>query len=293
MTAELEPRAYELLAPALFTLVGAARRALSRVAATAQSGALDPEAIHDFRVALRRLRTALRPARRVFGKRELKEIGLSLKRFADATGALRDEEVLRETLVGLALPARAKGELEGWLTQRARQERARRRAAAAILLAPDSPDSPSPTTVLARLERRIGRRRREERGVVQLAMEATSGAFAEVREVADAGPRSAAAMHALRIRFKRLRYTAELFAPVLGEPSATITRSASRMQTRLGELHDIEDALVRVARARGLTPTAAASVRRALLRRRRAAFASVRRDLGEELAHIAGELDPR
>jgi len=288
--------ARDFLAPALFALIAEVRRTQARVSATAgrrNGGANDPEAIHDFRVALRRLRTTLRPARRVFGKRRLREIGAGLRRFAQATGALRDEEVLRETLVALELPPRARAELAAWLVQRARQERVRRRAVVALLTAPDGPDGPSLGTALAHLERRIGRRRHEEIGTLAMAEATAAAAFAGVEELASADPRDVAAMHALRIRFKRLRYSAELFAPALGERSAVVAKSAARMQKRLGELHDVDEALVRVGRSRGFSDTGAAAVHRALLRMRRDAADRAHRDLDEALGRISAALSSR
>jgi CHAD domain-containing protein len=283
-------QAHDFLAPALYAMIAEVRRAQDRVAETRGTAGRDPEAIHDFRVALRRLRTVLRPARRVFGKRRLREIGGELRRFAQATGALRDEEVLRETLGALSLPARAQAELTAWLAQRARQERVRRRAVVAVLLSRDGPAGPSLGTALAHLERRIGRRRREAMPAEDLAAAACARAFAEVRALAGAPAGDVAAMHALRIQFKRLRYTAELFAPVLGERAEAVVKSAARMQKRLGELHDVDEALLRVGRARGLSEAGSAALRRALLKARREAVRRARGALGEELAKIAAIL---
>jgi CHAD domain-containing protein len=282
-------QAHGVLAPALFGLVTEVRQASARVAARS-----DPEAIHDFRVALRRLRTLLRPARRAFGKRRLKEIGGELRRFAQVTGALRDEEVLRETLTALELPPKPRVELAAWLVQRARQERVRRRGVVTVLRAAEAPGGePSLGTALAHLERRLGRgRRRDEEGLSAeaLATEAVSGAFAAVRELAGADLRDSAAMHELRIRFKRLRYTAELFAPILGERGPTVAKSAARLQKRLGELHDVDEALIRISRARGLSDVAVGSLRRALGRARAARCERARKDLASELTRLEGEL---
>jgi len=285
--------AHDFLAPALFAMIAEVRRAQARVAETRGAAGRDPEAIHDFRVALRRLRTVLRPARRVFGRRRLREIGGELRRFAQATGSLRDEEVLRETLGALSLPARAQAELTAWLGQRARQERVRRRAVVAALLSPDGPAGPSLGTALAHLERRLGRRRREAMPMEELAAAACAHAFAGVRALAGAPASDVAAMHALRIQFKRLRYTADLFAPALGEAGAVVARSSARMQKRLGELHDVDEALVRVGRARGLSEAGGAAVRRALLRERREAARRAGGALGEELGKIASILAVR
>jgi CHAD domain-containing protein len=277
-------RAHDLLAPELFALIASVRHAAARVEATGRRGAGDPEAIHDLRVALRRLRTALRPARRVYGKRCLREISGDLRRFAQATGALRDEEVLREVLGALELPPRARAELDAWLSRRSRQERARRRAVVALLAAKDAepPGRPLGAT-LTRLERRLGRNDPRELPAATLAEEATFTAIAGVRELSHAPATDATAMHALRIRFKRLRYTAELFAPVLPGPAAALAKPSARMQKRLGELHDLDEALVRVGRARSLSEPTVAALRRALVRARVKAGERAARDLREEL----------
>lgn len=283
-------QAHDLLAPALFALVTAVRRASARVAAPGRAAAPDADAIHDFRVALRRLRTWLRPAREVFGRRRLREIGGELRRFAQATGALRDEEVLRETLAALELPPRPRAELEAWLVQRARQERARRRGVVGLLRAGDAPGAPSLGAALAQLERRLGRSRRVDLGAEALGASALAEALAAVQRRAGAPPelRDVAAMHALRIQCKRLRYLAELFAPLLGERGKTATKSAARLQKRLGELHDLDEALARIARARGLSAGTRWSVRRALDRARAAACERVGEELAEELARLRG-----
>lgn len=289
--------AHDLLAPELFAMIAEVRRTQVRVVAAAGARAdADPEAIHDFRVALRRLRTVLRPARRVFGKRRLREIGAELRRFTQATGALRDEEVLRETLGALDLPPRARAQLDTWLAARAKQERARRRAVVAMLLAPDlpatpqTPARPSLATALAHLERRLGGRRRSDTLAGELSRSTCARAFDEVLALASGDARDVVAMHELRIRWKRLRYSAELFAPALGDRAAPLVKSSTRMQKRLGDLHDHDEALLRVARARGLPEACASLVRRALIRGRRLAAARVRRDVADEVGRVRDAL---
>jgi len=279
-----ERRADDFLAPVIFSLIAAVQREAARVGAA--GGAFDAEAIHDFRVALRRLRTVLRPARHLHGKRHLRAVDAELSRFAQATGALRDEEVLRDTLGALDLPPPARAALDAWLVQRARQERARRRRVGALVGAVSrrADEGPPLGEALARLERRVGRRRPEEHPARALAESAITAAAAAVESRLGARPSDAAAMHALRIRYKRLRYTAELFAPILGEGASDLAREAARMQKRLGELHDVDEALTRVARARALPRGARAAVRRALQQTRVRLSARLRRDLAAERA---------
>jgi CHAD domain-containing protein len=288
----IEHRAEDFLAPLLLMLVARVRSEAERVAGQSAArgrGAFpDTDAIHDFRVALRRLRTALRPARRVFGRRHVVALGDELRRYAQATGALRDEEVLRETLAELHLPERAHTELGAWLVQRAGQERARRRNVSALVGAKDELAAGGPTLdeVLARLERLLGHRPDEERAARGLAERALEDAADDVADHVDARPSDPSAMHDLRIRYKRLRYIAELFAPLLGERSQTVAKEAARMQKHLGELHDLDEALARVRRARSLSDATRGAVRRALARAR----AHCSRGIAAHLAEACGLL---
>ena len=61
-------------------------------------GEVDSEAIHDMRVAIRRLRVILKLARPVYGRFLTDAVRQGFTDFHRATGVLRDEEVLEETL---------------------------------------------------------------------------------------------------------------------------------------------------------------------------------------------------
>lgn len=298
-------RASDVLGPVLLDLVRAAREAAARVAAGAGATAVkDAEAVHDLRVSVRRLRTLLRPARRVYGQKKIRAIEAALGRFADATGALRDEEVLRETLASLALPAAIGNVVTAWVRRRGRQERALRAGVVRLVAtgeanvggerggskeppvdrvdpaAPGGKETLSLEEALAALERRVTSGKAKRARATEVAEKALARARAGVRELAESDPTDGAAMHALRIRFKRLRYTAELFAGVLGDDAHAIAKAAAKMQKRLGELHDLEVAMARVGRARGLTAATRGRVRRELARER----GRVRRQVTQELA---------
>ena len=47
-------------------------------------------------------------------------------------------------------------------------------------------------------------------------------------------------LHNMRIAAKRLRYTLELFAPVLGPPSAPVLALVTAMQEQIGAIHDCD-----------------------------------------------------
>jgi CHAD domain-containing protein len=71
----------------------------------------------------------------------------------------------------------------------------------------------------------------------------------EVRDLADAAlaPTASETQHDLRIAAKRLRYVLELFAPCLGAEAETAHQAAKRLQSTLGDLHDCDLMLGKVA----------------------------------------------
>jgi CHAD domain-containing protein len=294
--------AAEFLSPALLELIEAVRVNARRVIASGaarRKEAPDEEAVHDFRVALRRLRTLLRPARRVYGKRRVRQLGEDLRVYADATSVLRDEEVLRETLQELKLEGELRACADAWLTRRARKERACRADVIRLLggdkgarATPASAQEPALEPSLAQLEKRIAHPKRKRLPALALARTTVAGALAGVRALAAGDPADGAAMHALRIRFKRLRYAAETFAPLLGERASRTARSAAKMQRRLGQLHDIDEAMVRMRRAWGLSPAQRVAVLDALATARVRLVEKAAADLDRELQALSADAEP-
>ncbi|MEZ4294463.1 MAG: CHAD domain-containing protein [Polyangiaceae bacterium] len=109
------------------------REAAERVALTAEGSHADAEAIHDYRVALRRLRTLLAAAASLFKRRPLRRVRDGLRALAHTAGAVRDEEVLVETLTELELPSATRAHVDAWLEGRTPRERKLRRAVIAHL----------------------------------------------------------------------------------------------------------------------------------------------------------------
>jgi len=284
--------AHELLAPTLRDLIAKVRDAAARVSATAAtparaSAGYDAEAVHDLRVALRRLRTLLRPARAIYGKQRLRAVADELRRFAQATGIVRDEEVLHETLAELDLPRRTRRALDAWIRSRGRHERELRKTAVDFLTSDAATEAkPSLEAALTALEASVRPRRKGKQSATALAQSALNAAIEGVRATGAARAKTAdpAAMHALRIREKRLRYTAELFAEVLPGESSRLAKDAARMQKRLGELHDLDQAILVVLQARNLPRLTRPAVLQAL-REARAALAE--RLQGDVAAAIA------
>jgi len=72
----------------------------------------------------------------------------------------------------------------------------------------------------------------------------------ELRSFARDGgaPASADDLHDMRIAAKRLRYVLEIFAPCLGAQAEAARGAAKRLQSVLGDLHDCDLMLAKVAR---------------------------------------------
>lgn len=264
------PSAHAFVSPHLRELITAVREAATRVVASASplvraTPAEDPDAVHDLRVALRRLRTILRPLGPLYGERRIRRIRRGLGRVADGAGQLRDEEVLFELVRELPLPPDEAPTITAWLTRRRPVERRLRREVVAQLREAEGPDALG--VLLAALERRIAHLdAKDDTGITadSLAWTAMRRTVGDVAAGLDAPVEDGEAMHALRICEKRLRYTAELFTELLGEDGERLQKTATKMQRRLGDLHDVDFALERVQRARSLPEPARAALVAAL-----------------------------
>ena len=272
--------AHAFVRPLLRAKCEAVRDAAARVSRSAGGGPVDPEAIHDYRVALRRLRTLLDASEPLFKRGPLARLRDGLRRFARTAGAVRDEEVLGETLGTIDLPLAIRARVDAWLSARARRERALRAAVIAQLarteppppgpdpvapassapeVAPSDPGPPPLPVLLDLAEALPLRRRAASISTRSLALSAVGAAAQKtLREAARPDAGTPERLHRLRIRYKGVRYTGELFSEAiarrgpLAEALAARVKVATRMQKRLGELHDLDEAIARVARARAL-----------------------------------------
>ena len=215
-----------------FTLMRAQYRAM-RESESLVRGRDDPKGVHDLRVAVRRLRTALvlfdkaLPARAA-GYRE------RLGRFGSGLGALRDLDVLlgqNATWAASALATeRDTLDTVGALLDH-RRSAARQRVVSALC-------SAASRRLFESLERFLasGPQKRSaaaRRPILDLAPELLGRAYRKLVTIGDhIGPEAPPeALHALRIRIKRLRYAVEFFEPFYGKDYSR-TRTRHRRSTR-------------------------------------------------------------
>ncbi|WP_163553951.1 CYTH and CHAD domain-containing protein [Candidatus Frankia alpina] len=206
-----------------------------------------PEAVHDMRVAARRLRSTIQTFRPLFDPERAAAIEAGLREIGDVLGRPRDAEVqlarfagelagqpvdlvfgpvaarLQEALLGERLRSREEalaylrgerylGFVETLLAfvadAAAGQTERARRPAGTVLAKP-----------VGKADRRLTRR-------VDRARRATAGSDRD------------AAYHGARKAAKRLRYACELMIPVHGGAAAKLAREAKRVQDTLGEHQD-------------------------------------------------------
>lgn len=219
--------------------------------------AADPEElIHDYRVSLRRLRSILRLVEHPFGKKKVRALEDAIRAAASLTGDLRDEEVLRETLGDLKLDPASSEALAEWMRGRARRERGLR-ARVVRTIRQHATDGAGIVETLAKVHERLAGPPKDPSPDDVLAWAGISKAFEKVRQRAASDSLHeghSEPMHRLRIGCKQLRYTTETVRGLVtpeGWEERTETLAA-KLQKHLGRLHDFDEALVRMDRARGL-----------------------------------------
>ena len=194
----------------------------------------DTEALHDFRVAIRRVRSVLRAYARWIGRAGGKKIRRRLRTLGTATNAGRDAEVQLEWLEG-ERAGLARGERTGlnWLAKRLRATRGESYRAARRHVRQDF----SRTRDL--LAKRLG-----ELGDTGPAFRETfalllrqHAADLETRLGAIRGPDDEEEAHEARIAAKRLRYLLEPVARAEPGIRKLVTRLKD-LQDALGDLHD-------------------------------------------------------
>ncbi|HEX5830319.1 MAG TPA: CHAD domain-containing protein, partial [Gemmatimonadaceae bacterium] len=236
------PALLDLLAPEAARRVALAQLADAAAAEQRLRHATDPEALHDFRVALRRLRSTLRAYEDVLDDTVHRKLRRALRRAARTTGESRDLEVhaqwVRERQHRLGRTGRAGAR---WLLARLERQRAgadrqlRRRALAGwAALHADLADALSQWTRTVHLDEDVPPPRFAAMAAVLVEQQADALREALARARADADPD---ALHQARIAGKRLRYLLE----PLGDEiplAAALVGELKRLQDALGVVQD-------------------------------------------------------
>lgn len=208
-----------------------------------------PDAVHQLRVAARRMRSALATYRKFVDADTANRLRDELTWVAGTVGQARDVEVMRGRLEELAA-AEPAGLLVGPVRERIEEESRSRYAQAhevglaaldseryfRLLDALDAFLAEPPVTGAAKVRARKATAKRVAKDIERLhdAVHA-----AEEAEDDDAAQDAVdAALHEVRKKAKRLRYAAEAAKPVLGKRAKRLAKAAERIQESLGELQD-------------------------------------------------------
>jgi triphosphatase len=201
----------------------------------------DPEALHDMRVASRRLRALLRFLGGAFEPRRAERLRSELRWLNELLSPVRDCDVQMETLrrYEAALPAArriALGPYHDYIRHRREQHRR------AMLVGLGSKRY---FTLLLKLEqfahdRRPVRLKSAAAPAAEVGREAMKRAFRHLlREGGEAATTpTPEELHHVRIRAKRLRYLLEFFRESSGKPGRRLLRDLVRLQDLLGAHND-------------------------------------------------------
>lgn len=209
----------------------------------------DEDAVHQLRVAMRRLRSALTSFRRVLDRERTRDLSAELRWAGRVLSDARDEEVLREVLTGELSEVDHRVDVHAAkdaLTRRFEQAATDARAAvveelnsgryAALLGSLEDLATQPPLTS------RAGRPARNElsRAITRAnrRLEAAVHNLADVQneQELDAG------LHEVRKKAKQARYTADAAEPAFGRRLRRWRKAVKATQTTLGDYHDLVEA---------------------------------------------------
>ena len=206
----------------------------------------DIEAVHDMRVATRRMRSAFHLLEDYYKARPIRPFMEMLKSLAGYLGTVRDLDVMIEAITHYqaTLDEENRAALQPVIDLMQKKQPKGRKKLVAFL---DSKDYTSFLTQFAEFLMQPGKGVRainlDETVPYQvrhllpsLVHERLASVRAYDNVIEDADERT---LHALRIEFKRLRYVVSYFADVLGASGADYIEALKAIQDHLGELNDV------------------------------------------------------
>jgi CHAD domain-containing protein len=194
----------------------------------------DIEALHDMRVATRRMRAALRVFGDYYEPETVMPLQKGLKRTGRALGAVRDLDVFQVKIEDYeaALPEPERGGLDGLLAALDSKEYQRFVERCGQFVETEGLGS------LAELLDGDEPRPYRVCDVAPVAVHESLGIVRAYDEWVTIPDVPLARLHALRIACKRLRYTLEFFREVLGPDTRSLIKEVVAMQDHLGSLQD-------------------------------------------------------
>lgn len=220
----------------------------------------DPEAVHDIRVALRRLQAALRMFGACYPPKKLRRYRLRLRRLLRALGAVRDQDILIDSLSHNErnCPEAVKEALARLVAER-RTVQQRERVKSLLLL-----DKLQRASFAENLLSFVKGARAFKRAQLKGRFSAETAATAQQalahwneRRKQVQGGDDPETLHQMRIAVKRLRYALELSGLANGDDYQACLERLTEMQQVLGDLHDADMVLLCLAGSLPHAPVAA------------------------------------
>jgi len=191
------------------------------------------EAVHDLRVAERRLLAVLDMVRTLDPQPRVQKARRFLKDQLDELDELRDVQVMlvevTENIQGLPQLGLFQNHLQKRETRLLRVARKKIRAS-------------RPTDVKKRIIKVRGTFEKQTHGKVfsTRLLHAMDNAYARVMQAyAEMSVQDTASMHQVRIAFKKFRYMAEIVRPILPEPPESYFQQMHNYQSVLGDIRDV------------------------------------------------------
>jgi CHAD domain-containing protein len=205
----------------------------------AASGGADMDAVHDMRVASRRLRESMRLLAPLYPPEAFSKWYKRVRRVTRALGPVRDSDVFIEAFSRLNRSLEPEGRhavafLIGFrMGQRVRELELLQRALGGLDLA----ESRRSFAKLVRAPQRGAGSQPLSAFAHAAVAERIAAVYALMPSALDEA--NTDAQHALRITFKRLRYAVEVFAPCYGDDFDALHETLTAFQDELGDLHDL------------------------------------------------------
>lgn len=208
----------------------------------------DIEAVHQMRVATRRLRAALALFADCLPEREARRWQKEIRRITRALGAARDTDVQFEWLAGFLSSLTDEALLPGVNRLLLRLHQQRQRQQAEVVKALDRLeagrliDEMNEALRLRVVQARLDQIDARSPGVYAGAAEAVTRRLEEflAYDVFVYKPEHKAELHAMRIAAKHLRYTLEIFAELYADGLKKPIKTVKEFQELLGTLHDCD-----------------------------------------------------
>ena len=247
----------------------------SIVAADPKVRADEHDAVHQMRVAGRRLRSALTTYRPLFDRDTTEPIRAELKWLGTVLGPARDLEVLRERLTGLlaedgVADRRLRNQVERTIVAR------RREARRSLLTELDGSryfrllDALDALVADPPLGGKAGRKAGAAlRPLVARSWKRLRRSVDDAIAVGLTDDEQATRLHEARKDAKRTRYAAEAVQPHFGKPAKRFAKRMTRLQTVLGDAQDSSVGSAELASMAGVVPDGFALGRAQVLEERR------------------------